>query len=50
MGDTYFENQNHHGTPKQRLAAAEAGFRLAYLKGAKPDAAFIAATNFVKDL
>lgn len=49
-GDTYFENQNHHGTPKQRLAAAEDGFRMAYIEGAKPAAAFAAATRFVKEL
>ncbi|MEM8975859.1 MAG: hypothetical protein AAGD43_27660 [Pseudomonadota bacterium] len=48
-GDTYFEHQHHHGTPKQRLAAAEKGFRMGFLQGAKPSVAFDAATRFVKD-
>lgn len=49
-GDTYFDNQHHHGTPKQRLAAAEEGFRMGYLVGAKPDVALEAATRFVKTI
>lgn len=48
-GDTYFEHQHHHGTPKQRLAAAEKGFRMGFLQGAKPSVAFNAATRFVKE-
>ena len=49
-GDTFVANQHHHGTPKQRLAAAEAGFRLGYINGAKPQQAFDAATGYVKSL
>lgn len=49
-GDMLIQNQHHHGTPEQRLAAAEAGFRLGYLRGAKPPAAFDAATKYVEAL
>ena len=30
IGDCLFDDGNHHGTPNQRLAAAEFGFRLAH--------------------
>lgn len=47
-GDAFLRNKHHHGTPKQRLAAAEAGFLLAYRENATPQAAFDAATAFVQ--
>ncbi|MGI9423324.1 MAG: hypothetical protein ACR2PA_09025 [Hyphomicrobiaceae bacterium] len=49
-GDTFIRDQDHHGTPQQRLAAAEAGFRLGFLENAPPAAAFAAATRYVRAL
>ena len=49
-GDSFVKDQHHHGTPAQRLAAAEAGFKLGYLEAAKPQQAFNAATVHAKAL
>jgi len=46
-GDRYLREKQHHGTPKERLAAAEAGFRLGFLKNAAPNVAFNTATAHV---
>ena len=46
-GDSFLGNPQHHGTPKERLAAAEAGFLLGFRDGAPRDRAFAAATAFV---
>lgn len=46
-GDTQFLNIHHHGTPEQRLAAAEEGFKLGFLKGVPAALAFAAATDWV---
>jgi len=47
-GDAFLKDPHHHGTPKQRLDAAEAGFLLAYQKSATPKEAFAAATAYVQ--
>lgn len=46
-GDTEFHNVHHHGQPDERLAAAEAGFRLGFLDGKTAKEAFAAATAYV---
>ena len=48
-GDTEFSNIHHHGTPDERIDAAEAGFRLGYKKQLPVDEAFAAATSYVAD-
>lgn len=47
-GDTFFGDPQHHGSPKQRLESAEAGFLIGYRKNASLDEAFRAATAFVQ--
>lgn len=49
-GDTEFHNVHHHGQPDERLAAAEAGFKLGYLEGRTAKEAFAAATAHVAKL
>lgn len=49
-GDTEFRNTHHHGTPDDRLAAAEAGFKLGFLEKRAPRDAFDAATSYVAKL
>ena len=46
-GDSNFTSHQHHGTPAERLAAAESGFRLSYLENRSSHYAFAAATNYV---
>lgn len=46
-GDSEIRNIHHHGTPDERLAAAEAGFRLGYIDNVEPEKAFAAAGTFV---
>lgn len=47
-GDLQFLNTHHHGTPEQRLAAAEAGFLLGFRDGKTAREAFAAATDHVR--
>lgn len=47
-GDRFHQDPHHHGTPRQRLEAAEAGFILGFKDGVEPAAAFKAATAFVQ--
>lgn len=49
-GDTLQGNPQHHGTPLQRLAAAEAGFLLGFRDNATVKRAFEAATAHVRNL
>lgn len=49
-GDTEFRNVHHHGQPDERLAAAEAGFKLGFIEGRSPKEAFTAATDYVRRL
>ncbi len=46
-GDEEFRNVHHHGTPDERLAAAEKGFLLGFLDNRRPGDAFEAATRYV---
>lgn len=46
-GDTEFRNVHHHGQPDERLAAAEAGFKLGFLDGKTAKEAFAAASAYV---
>lgn len=48
-GDTQFRNMHHHGTPDERLAAAEHGFKLGFLENRTPKQAFASATAYVTD-
>lgn len=47
IGDFEYNNQNHHGTPKERVAAAEAGFSQASDNGANFDTAFSKGIDYV---
>lgn len=47
IGDTSFGSPNHHGTPEERLAAAEAGFRAGYVRNEKAPAAFQQGLDYV---
>lgn len=49
-GDTEFRNVHHHGTPDDRLAAAEAGFKLGFLEKKSAREAFDAASAYVGTL
>lgn len=49
-GDNELRNLHHHGTPDERLAAAEAGFKLGYQDNVVPKDAFGAATAYVARL
>src|SRR5262249_37224773 len=40
IGDFAFNRKSHHGTPAERVASAEAGFKLSYLQGRQFDYAF----------
>ena len=40
IGDYEFHGEDHHGTPDQRVAAAETGFRLGYDESARFEQAF----------
>ena len=40
IGDYEFHDEDHHGTPDQRVAAAETGFRLGYDESAGFEQAF----------
>jgi hypothetical protein len=47
IGDNQVNSHYHHGTPKERLAAAEEGFRTAYQNNKDANFAFSAATEYV---
>jgi hypothetical protein len=49
IGDTVFSSKNHHGTPEERLAAAEAGFLVGFKQGVGAQVAFAFALDYVKD-
>lgn len=49
-GDTEFRNMHHHGTPEERLAAAEKGFLLGFQDNLPAKDAFAAATAHVAAL
>ena len=49
-GDNDLRNLHHHGTPDERLAAAEAGFKLGFIDKATAGEAFAAATRHVARL
>ena len=46
-GDTAFNNPNHHGTPEERIAAAEAGFKASFEENLSAREAFALATEYV---
>lgn len=47
IGDYEFHNPNHHGTPDERVAAAETGFRLGYDEGAEFEQAFSRGVEYI---
>lgn len=47
IGDTNFNNPDHHGTPPERLAAAEAGFKVSYLQTRNAQYAYAAGLDYV---
>jgi|TARA_R100000501_G_C2630632_1_gene126112 hypothetical protein len=48
VGDTYFDNKGHHGTPAQRGEAVRQGFKQAYEQKASFNDAFDAGFRFAK--
>jgi hypothetical protein len=46
IGDFDFNNENHHGTPDERKAAAEEGYRLGY-DGSSFDEAFSTGVEYI---
>jgi hypothetical protein len=50
LGDTNFNDPAHHGTPPERLAAAEAGFKVSYLEARDARYAYAAGLNYVLSL
>ncbi len=46
-GDTLYNDPSHHGTPADRIAAAEAGFQVSYGENRGAKEAFEAATQYV---
>ncbi|MCB1529259.1 MAG: hypothetical protein KDJ45_16370 [Hyphomicrobiaceae bacterium] len=46
-GDNQLRNMHHHGTPDDRLAAAEAGFKAGFIEKLSAPQAFDAATQYV---
>lgn len=46
-GDTLYNDPGHHGTPEERVAAAEAGFKVSYAGRRGTKEAFDAATQYV---
>jgi len=49
IGD-YNTGRGHHGTPDERVAASEQGFRLCYLQNRTAEYAFTAAMEYVSAL
>jgi hypothetical protein len=47
LGDLGFNNPEHHGTPEERVAAAEAGFTVSYKEHRQFPDAFDAASHYV---
>ena len=50
IGDTDFNNPAHHGTPPERLAAAEAGFKISYMMKQDAKYAYRAGLDYVLSL
>ena len=50
MGDTEYNNPDHHGTPSERLKSSEAGFLLAYEHDVSRDEAFKAGYDYVMQI
>lgn len=48
-GDTGFNDPGHHGTPRERLRAAESGFELGFKRAPPFHEAFEAATKYIFD-
>jgi hypothetical protein len=47
IGDYAVDNPNHHGTPEERVAAAEEGFKISYLQNREASYAFTAGLEYV---
>lgn len=50
IGDNNVHSRNHHGTPKERVAAAEEGFKVSYLLNRDTHYAFAAGREYVSTL
>jgi hypothetical protein len=50
IGDDNINSPNHHGTPKERVAAAEEGFKISYVQNRDPQHAFAAGLEYIKNL
>jgi hypothetical protein len=50
IGDNRIDRYDHHGTPVERVAAAEEGFKVSYLQGRDADYAFAAGREYVSRL
>lgn len=49
IGDTAFDNEDHHGTPDERRLSAEAGFKLGFDQAPQFQTAFASATTYILD-
>ena len=49
FGDYGYNDPTHHGTPEERVASAEAGFRLSYFENRDFNYAFHTGINYVSD-
>jgi hypothetical protein len=50
LGDDYVDEHNHHGTSKERVAAAEEGFKVSYVQNRDANYAFVAGLEYVSSL
>ncbi len=50
IGDYDVGNKDHHGTPKERVAAAEEGFKVSYVQNRDANYAFVAGLEYVSHL
>ena len=49
IGDNNLNSRNHHGTPTERVAAAEEGFKISYVQNRDPQHAFDAGLEYIKN-
>ncbi len=50
IGDYNFSSRGHHGTPEERVAASEQGFRVSYLEGRDAEYAFASGMEYVSTI
>jgi hypothetical protein len=50
IGDHNVNHAGHHGTPEERVAAAEEGFKISYVQNRDPKYAFAAGLEYIRNL